>query len=97
MGEHTPGPWEAGREEQELKGDPDDPWVVYGWSLMVSIASSNPEADARLIAAAPSLLAVAEVVLSYFEDSRPVDLFQHGGFNRDLRAAIAKATEETKP
>lgn len=45
------------------------------------------QANARLIAAAPDLLAVAEVILDDFEESGADD----GELARSLRAAIAKA------
>jgi len=95
---HTPGPWGVGREEQELKGDPDDPWVVFGPSFYVEISSSNEEADARLIAAAPELLAVCQELAGescpWCGHDRPYDGCSYHDVYDRARAAIAKATGE---
>ena len=86
MSEHTPGPWEAKNPEFgyvvcELTG---------GWSVVALEADPNkyePEADARLIAAAPELLEALEMML---------DMSEMGEFGKALpeekaQRAIAKA------
>ena len=51
---HTPGPWEAKRGE-------DPQWNVWAEKQAVACtAHGNDEANARLIAAAPDLLATCE-------------------------------------
>ena len=62
MSKHTPGPWSPGHPDQD-----DDRHVVCslseGWSvvaLQVDPAKYEPEADARLISAAPELLEALE-------------------------------------
>lgn len=63
MSEHTPGPWAANGPEEEIGeavcslGD--------GWCVVASEANPNeyePEADARLIAAAPNMLEMLEEI-----------------------------------
>ena len=62
MSKHTPGPWAPGHPGQD-----DDRHVVCslseGWSvvaLQADPAKYEPDADARLIAAAPKLLEALE-------------------------------------
>ena len=60
MSEHTPGPWTLGpwnSGPHEVHGTP----VIDKNTLILAIASNN-EADARLIAAAPDLLAALEAL-----------------------------------
>ena len=66
MSKHTPGPWAPGHPGQD-----DDRHVVCslseGWSvvaLQADPAKYEPEADARLIAAAPELLESLETLHS---------------------------------
>ena len=68
MSKHTPGPWSPGHPDQD-----DDRQVVCslseGWSvvaLQADPAKYEPEADARLIAAAPELLESLEKLHSFF-------------------------------
>lgn len=99
MSAHTPGPW-------VLSGwtAPDD----YGWSIKVGDApyrievsawSASSEADARLIAAAPDLLAELRETLEALEvryDGAPDSSTRWMGHRiARLEAAIAKA--EGKP
>ncbi len=95
MAEHTPGPWEnagpIGRGS----------WIVSG-KVQIAVTYSaainpNAEADTRLIAAAPTLLAALEAVFANAQ------LFNHDSDAcwmpiRDMaRAAIAKAKGEPTP
>ncbi len=94
MNKHTPGPWQAFYKSKY------DEWHVsipmpgssMGWALFDDgVRSENPEADARLIAAAPELLdvlirardAIEALDGTSIENEKIVD---------DYRAAIAKAT-----
>lgn len=62
MAEHTPGPWEWGRWGHHEGHTRDTMWI-NGGSIHIGCLdgeSRNPEADARLIAEAPALLAVLD-------------------------------------
>lgn len=74
MSEHTPGPWVVGNVGE----------VVAGGTTLADVYGDDEQADvdARLIAAAPDLLAALELLLPYLEDCR-MDI--------EARAAIAKA------
>jgi len=77
---HTPGPWEAVASPESVHFD----WRVQAKRLYVGICTDNSEGDARLIAAAPELLAAlqfAEQMLAHM-----------GGPVEQARAAIARAT-----
>lgn len=94
---HTPGPWKA--VDAFVENNPNR-WLVArgGWGGP-NIADCGPgaEADARLIAAAPELLAAIEDLLFTAEALRD-DCESHDGICGDpesfkiARAAIAKAT-----
>lgn len=86
---HTPGPWCL-----------DDDGFVYGEGFIVSDPHSSPdidpderEANARLIAAAPELLAALQWFCACMHDDSVDDM---GKFINEMesraRAAIAKAT-----
>jgi hypothetical protein len=79
MAEHTPGPWQATR--CNWKGEPvEHEFYIHGnehksrtgnYATGVAIVCGNAtscgvtDANARLIAAAPALLAVCEMILAY--------------------------------
>ena len=84
MSKHTPGPWTA---EQDPNSIMSDEWCIgaQGQIDMVAVCS---ERDARLIAAAPDLLAALKTVVANAPDpycaiTRYIDA--------QCRAAIAKA------
>lgn len=95
MSKHTPGPWKAGFRSVTAPETEDD------LALNVRIIGGNPKVDranARLIAAAPDLLAALEETLAaavlWIDDARgctPEELMSHEWYVR-ARAAIAKAT-----
>ena len=63
---HTPGPWHVARQ-----GDPDLPFAVMAGTYYVAtphlyVPGSSPEANARLIAAAPDLLEALKAVVYQF-------------------------------
>ena len=106
---HTPGPWEIGA----LLGDPDGKSYEYptiyhidsirGTTYVADImVALSPEAmpNARLIAAAPELLELAESCLEWSEsrDGSPeTDEICLRTIAEHCRAAIAKATADGTP
>lgn len=92
--QHTPGPWTV--SNREITG-PQDSGVIVARLPEWGILADNPDpapANARLIAAAPELLAALKVmtltpgILAHLEAHDPMALKQ-------ARAAIAKVTGET--
>lgn len=104
---HTPGPWTPKPTPHSQIQD----WVVLGAAVnghskrVCSIDFDAPESDARLIAAAPDLLAALELLADYAEaevrghdESVPAHLrcISAGQMAEAViaaRAAIAKATQ----
>lgn len=84
---HTPGPWSA-----RVPAASEQPhWKVVGPGnqhvAMVHIMAHNPaEADVRLIAAAPDLLAALKGIMTLHE---PEGRFQPHSFKPFLKAAVA--------
>ena len=100
MSKHTLGPWEAS------EGYPSDIWHVdmpsRGYSVVVSraeedwdMAVEEVKANARLIAAAPDLLAAATHALEDLQDLQTgqYTIDEISGVLIELRGAIAKAKE----
>ena len=92
MGKHTPGPWGAS------EGHPSDVWHVdmpnRWYSVIVSRGGDDwdmpveeVQANARLIAAAPELLAVVEMLSRYDPLEHP---YFYSVINK-AKAALAKA------
>jgi len=90
---HTPGPWTVDHNH------PDDPETATIHDPSGDWVAQTCDANARLIAAAPDMLAALEMSLSVFDKQR--ELLRDGCKDipcpRDealdiLRAAIAKAT-----
>ena len=81
MAEHTPGPWEAigtGVYAESLE-------IVFGAHNTRSASDDEKRANARLIAAAPAMLAALELLVE-------ADVTE---WSRDaVNAAIAQAREE---
>jgi hypothetical protein len=84
---HTPGPWHVEPDEYQ--------WLVisdcnYRYVALVGDKDrfADDAANARLIAAAPDLLAACERALGWFEGDYGVNHPE----TVELRAAIAKAT-----
>jgi hypothetical protein len=102
MTDYTPGPWHYATKGPGLLG------AFAGDDLIVGVASSdNQEANARLIAAAPDMLALLENVVPViessirvgkgFSDPEPwlVEQIEYlDGLLADVHAAIAKARGE---
>jgi len=83
MSKHTPGPWTI--EESELMGRD---IVSAGNMALICTQVYSPD-DARLIAAAPELLAALQAVA---EQTRHPDYDWPVCLSREVSAAIAKAT-----
>jgi hypothetical protein len=105
MSNHTPGPWDL--EPIPYPEDGDDGWYLHRADqepIFISSDEVSPE-DARLIAAAPELLAALKNGADYLDEL--CGLIQSGMFDAasdwvganavstdsELRAAIAKATQ----
>jgi hypothetical protein len=91
VGDHTPGPWKV-REDNDGETRPSwailqdvGPGPVAPW-----IARVNHPDNARLIAAAPDLLAALERI----EPGLPTDTNEEYDEKMQARAAIAKAKGE---
>ena len=87
MSKHTPGPWTA-IIEKDGEHVVDTYVVDVDEDVVVRPSAKLSEPDARLIAAAPDLLAalkLADTILDGF----PLYATGHGG--KTIRAAIAKA------
>ncbi|GFM89400.1 hypothetical protein PSCICO_47990 [Pseudomonas cichorii] len=92
MTKHTPGPWAVDESRHEGAINRKDPFRHIGMvSQFLHDASSRAEneANAKLIAAAPDLLSIAERVLAKLD--HPVCCVTSSDAE-ELRAAIAKAT-----
>lgn len=84
---HTPGPWFNTSENDQATGS------VGTNPLANNIAlcwSENAKADARLIAAAPDLLASLKLLVNYGN----LGAYERADAMNEARAAIAKATGE---
>ena len=88
--QHTPGPWYIDCQNES---------AAIGYRAIVdgdgyTVCSPSPmgQANARLIVAAPDLLAALEVVREYMDHA--ADQFSYEDIVQ-IRAAIAKATKET--
>jgi hypothetical protein len=104
---HTPGPWEVERARNGLPyrivapgGDDGKPGAVgkhiTRWGAISLPSSEEGEANARLIAASPELLRIAERLAD--DDEVPTDGdMVIAILKRDAKAAIAKATGEDAP
>lgn len=79
---HTPGPW-----TQYCHGN-----QVYGGDrfFITAVQSKRPEADARLIAAAPELLSALKNLLQYIDDHH-WGTIPEGATADQARLAITKA------
>ena len=92
---HTPGPWEyleddcSDDERHGVIAKCNDLWIATCLrSGTEASTEAEAEANARLIAAAPDLLAVLQSLLSYVECDGQV----HGPIVTVARVVIAKAT-----
>jgi hypothetical protein len=92
---HTPGPWAWDTRLTDLEGKPLEALTHAGGSVLVHAAAwPIEEADARLIASAPDLLAALERIAGTSDDPRTHAI---GGteMREVARGAIAKAKGES--
>jgi hypothetical protein len=83
VSKHTPGPWTAILDRDRDDGSEDTWYVLTEKEAAIAVGLYGP--DARLIAAAPDLLAALKVALYHLDNPKT-------GYVADvLRAAIAKA------
>lgn len=90
MSKHTPGPWRTKLYEDvlEVYANVNGPgWLVAQWES----PDDNDKANARLIAAAPDLLAACQAI-DEWHDLMAQDYPEIMRPFRMVRAAIAKAT-----
>lgn len=101
---HTRGPWhvtESGGDWSGMSGVSlgiDDAFGADGGRdyCLATVVHGDPDelqANARLIAAAPELLAVLQEMLPRFQDLRELAGFDESALAEQARAAIAKATQ----
>jgi hypothetical protein len=99
---HTPGPWQLSRNQRNTKArisGKEWEWFARIWVSIDGEPSPEGEANARLIAAAPDMLAAlqmaADTIHSYHGDQTSHDGWQNEEV-RDVwlaaRAAVRKAT-----
>jgi len=86
---HTPAPWTwiPGKKSDQGSIEPDICWFGDDTTYYPTEGDPPNDANARLMAAAPDLLNMLEIAVSY---AGPTD-----GWVSDARAAIAKAKGET--
>jgi hypothetical protein len=87
MSKHTPGPWEVGYHDKHGQRTvlSQHIEICTCWHHSVGAIEKEMEANARLIAAAPELLAALQMVMSLYGDGFAADAQAYA------RAAIAKA------
>jgi len=104
MSDYTPGPWEVREGWEEVFGPAvytPDAHDTQPLAAVNEVGNPNADADARLMAAAPDLLAALDHLLLWFPEPsvNTIRFNDIGGgvFARDVdvaQAAIAKATGE---
>ncbi len=80
-GKHTPGPWEALTDNN-----------AKVWLIMPIAVAVDGAADARLIAAAPDLLASLKVLYAYLVAIDEDGLTEHAEVMAQARAALSRAS-----
>jgi hypothetical protein len=91
MSEHTPGPWEVIESGSRCPTE----WAVVADSRKGFVGDIEQEADARLVAAAPDLLAALVTLLDNGDDPHPLSGRDPTVRREDIgpaHAAIAKAS-----
>ncbi len=92
MSAHTPGPWGYDLPDNWIYAFRENGTQIFvAQARNISVQSEVRDANARLIAAAPELLAALIDALEFLENDCPLDL-PCGPEIRQARAAIAKAT-----
>lgn len=92
---HTPGPWQVSENHGELTLTGHTRIFVPGGTGIAVYSMGDPietiQAYARLIAAAPEMLAALQMALITLEDEYPPEVFSDYPVFGKVRAAIAKA------
>ena len=92
---HTPGPWHIDTEDGGARILDDDELIIAGiYGFSAPDRDGQEDANARLIAAAPDLLAALKGLLESIQDVERETNTMYGtldGALADARAAIAKA------
>lgn len=83
---HTPGPWLIDWETETIHASYDEGSGHIAEMRAGKLTWHDRHANARLIAAAPDLLAALEYALAY-----PAALKSNAGFIEEVKVAIAKA------
>jgi hypothetical protein len=101
--QHTPGPWHAipvggAKRGSIVKPEEATHWNIYNHHAFVAQVKRSGvreiiEADARLIAAAPDLLAALELMVSAWEARHGAPGMSNSAY-MEARAAIARAKGE---
>lgn len=96
--QHTPGPWRTGDAGLTVFGPKTDEPAPVTIALLPNpsprVSPDERRANARLIAAAPDLLAALYVALPFVMDAEDDPTFKPGyvaGRIKEIRAAIARA------
>lgn len=91
MSKHTPGPWKCGQESV----DPEWWIVTIEGGLIVANVNAHfcQEANARLIAAAPDMLAVLKQVVAQIEDYERVNNLAPSPGRQHCWDSVARAHE----
>jgi hypothetical protein len=94
---HTPGPWRSNPLKASIKIDSDVSGLVATIPLPAFIDDKRRHADARLIAAAPDLLAALKKTVGALWSINPATTsdgcYTDDPVEKQARAAIAKATQ----
>lgn len=103
--QHTPGPWHVFHEDDRLAVGPDEYIILadlrsYGDDEDLNqegFGLGDPLADARLIAAAPDMLAALQYCLPHLEKASKLSMPSviHISIECAVRAAINLATGQT--
>lgn len=106
---HTKGPWHVGDvqivevDTEEARTDPNNSYVHDAGQLEIEIHGDNAQADARLVAAAPDMLAVLTELIDMLLPTQAAQARLSQGVQSAViraRTTIAKATggpSESKP
>ena len=91
---HTPGPWTVDSQNGQLwiVGDPRDNARTIVAQMMSANVTPATDANARLIAAAPDMLAALQWAMEHAEWSNDIETGTD-----PIRLAIAKATSDQNP
>jgi hypothetical protein len=96
MAKHSPGPWVVGRLDRHGQRMVESDWIEIAtcWHHSVGSIEQEMEANARLIAASPKLLAALKAMVSAYGDKTWGTVYAMERALPDARAAIAAAEQE---